>query len=270
MPSIDAARRRVRLADAHVSVLGLLVEEGQVPGELEQARAELREAGVLDGDDKIAADLYPLVATLMEPHVIARVEVTGPGGVTQSGAVVGDDFIFTHENWPGEAESEYVPAEPEMLVWALARMVDLHRDFADGVDYGEVIVSTLGAFDGVVARIEAGQSEEPVAVAEAAGAPVRMAEALSQLNCMWRMTVVWKGAEEQKTLGNGLAVSAFAVWDCGIEGYWVRELPVEPVGEGQVDANSELRVRRTSAKELWQLITDLLPDGAQIVSTQRE
>ncbi|CCK28238.1 hypothetical protein BN159_3859 [Streptomyces davaonensis JCM 4913] len=266
MPSVDGARRRVRLADAHVSVLGLLVEEGQIPDELAQARAELREGGILEDDDKIVADLYPLVATLMEPHVIARVEVTGPGGVTQSGAVVGDDFIFTHENWPGEAESEYVPAEPETLVWALARMVDLHRDFADGGDHDEVITSTMGAFDGVIARMEAGQLEPP-AVADAAGAPVRMAEVLSQLNCMWRMTVVWKGDETQKTLSNGLAVSALAVWDCGIEGYWLRELPAEPTVEGQVDENSELRVRRTSAKELWQMITDLLPDGAQLVST---
>jgi hypothetical protein len=45
-------------------------------------------------------------------------------------------------------------------------------------------------------------------------------------------------------------------------------LPAEPVGEGQVDASSELRVRRTSAKELWRLITDLLPDGAQLVAAQ--
>ncbi|MEU6380022.1 hypothetical protein [Streptomyces sp. NPDC046909] len=269
MPSIDAARRRVRLSDAHVSVLGLLVEEGQIPDELAHSRAELQEAGILDGDDKIVADLYPLVATLMEPHVIARVEVTGPGGVTQSGAVVGDDFIFTHENWPGEAESEYVPAEPETLVWALARMVDLHRDFTDGIDYDEVIPSTMGAFDGVVACMEAGQFEEPEAVAAAVGAPVRLAEVLSQLNCMWRMTMAWKGAESQQTLSNGLAVSSLAVWDCGIEGYWLRELPAEPVTEGQVDESSELRVRRTSAKELWHLITDLIPDGAQIASTRQ-
>ena len=126
----------------------------------------------------------------------------------------------------------------------------------------------MGAFDGVIARMEAGQLE-PAAVAEAAGAPVRMAEVLSQLNCMWRMTVVWKGDETQKTLSNGLAVSALAVWDCGIEGYWLRERPAEPTVEGQVDENSELRVRRASAKELWQMITDLLPGGAQLVSTQQ-
>ncbi|MFF5959268.1 hypothetical protein [Streptomyces luteogriseus] len=265
MPSMDAARRRLRLSDAHVSVLGLLVEEGQVPDELARAHAELQEAGLLDSDSKISADLYPLVSTLMEPRVIARVEVTGPQGATQSGAVVGDDFIFTHESWPGEAESEYVPAEPEMLVWALARMVDLHRDFTAEVDSGEVIGSTMGTLDRVLERMENGEFEEPEAVAAAVGAPARLTEVLAQLNCMWRMTVVWKGAEEPRGEG-GLAVSALAVWDCGLEGYWVRELPAEPVADGQVDGSSELRVRRTTAKELWQLITDLLPDGSQLAS----
>ncbi|MFJ2818340.1 MULTISPECIES: hypothetical protein [unclassified Streptomyces] len=267
MPSIDAARRRLRLSDAHVSVLGLLVEEGQIPDELADARAELSASGLLDADDKIVADLYPLVSTLMEPRVIAQVEMVGPHGTARSGAVVGDDFLFTHENWPGDAESEYVPAEPETLVWGLARMVDLHRDFTAEADSTEVIASTMGVLDRVIERMEAGEFEEPEAVAEAVDAPVRLAEVLAQLNCMWRMTVVWQGAARTRTEA-GLAVSALAVWDCGLEGYWLRELPVEPVAEGGVDAGSELRVRRTSAKELWRLITDLLPDGAQLAVGQ--
>ncbi|WP_327695382.1 hypothetical protein [Streptomyces sp. NBC_00459] len=265
MPSIDTARRRLRLSDSHVSVLGLLVEEGQVPGELAQAHSELKEAGILDAEDKISADLYPLVATLMEPRVIARVEMTGPQGGSSNGAVVGDDFIFTHECWPGDQESEYTPAEPETLVWALARMVDLHRDFTDATDSAEEIASTMGTLDQVIERMEAGQFEEPEAVAGVTGAPVRLAEVLAQLNCMWRMTVVWQGDGPTRNAG-GAAVSALAVWDCGLEGYWLRELPAEPVVDGQVDASSELKVRRTSAKELWQLITDLLPDGSQLAA----
>lgn len=265
MPSMDAARRRLRLSDAHVSVLGLLVEEGQIPSELSGAHSELREAGIVDTDRKISADLYPLVSTLMEPRVIARVETTGPEGLTRSGAVVGDEFIFTHESWPGQVESEYVPAEPETLVWSLARMVDLHRDFTSEADSGEVIVSTMGTLDRALERMENGEFEEPEAVAQAAGVPTRLAEVLAQLNCMWRITMAWRGAE---TKGSGLAVRALVVWDCGIEGYWLRELPAEPIIERQVDASSELRVRRTSAKELWQMITDLLPDGAQLASAQ--
>ncbi|MDT0402514.1 hypothetical protein [Streptomyces edwardsiae] len=269
MPSLDAARRRLRLSDAHISVLGVLVEEDRLPDELSQARDELREAGLLDGDDKIVADLYPLVSTLMAPRVIVRVEVTGPQGVTSNGAVIGDEFIFVHEAWPGSTESEYVPAEPETLVWSLARMVDLHRDFTDESDGSEVIASSMGLFDKVVERMEAGEFEEPEAVAEATGAPLRLSETLAQLNCMWRMTVVWRGAQGKRDPG-GLSVAALSVWDCGLEGYWLRELPAEPVGDGQVDANSELRVRRTSAKELWRLITALLPDGAQLATAQAQ
>ncbi|GGW31687.1 hypothetical protein GCM10010340_06520 [Streptomyces griseoloalbus] len=262
---MDAARRRLRLSDAHISVLGLLVEEERIPAELSSQLAELREAGLIDAEDKIVADLYPLVSTLMAPRVIARVEVTGPQGVSNNGAVIGDEFIFSHETWPGSTESEYVPTEPESLVWSLARMVDLHRDFADEVDGNEVITSTMGLFDQVVARMEAGEFEEPQAVAEATGAPVRLAEVLAQLNCMWRITVVWQGTGEERSPG-GLSVSALSVWDCGLEGYWLRELPAEPVREGQVEASSDLRVRRTSAKELWRLITELLPDGARLAA----
>ncbi|MFI5688166.1 hypothetical protein [Streptomyces sp. NPDC051636] len=148
MPSIDAARRRLRLADAHLGVLGILVHDGQIPEELAAARGELREAAILDADDKISADPYPLVATLMEPKVIVRVEMTGPQGATQSGPVIGDDFIFTHENWPGDAESEYVPTEPETLVWALTRMVDPHRDFTDEADGAKRLGKKLGGLFG--------------------------------------------------------------------------------------------------------------------------
>jgi hypothetical protein len=266
MPSLDAARRRLRLSDAHISVLGLLVDEARMPEELTQAQAELRDAGLID-NEKIVADLYPLVSTLMAPRVIARVEVTGPLGVTSNGAVIGDEFIFIHEAWPGAAESEYVPAEPETLVWSLARMVDLHRDLTGEADSGETIASTMGMFDQVITRMEAGGSEEPEAVAETTGAPLRLTEILAELNCMWRMTVVWQGGGEA-TGPDGLSVSALSVWDCGIEGYWLRELPAEPVSDGDVDESSELRVRRTSAKELWRMITDLLPDETQLAAAR--
>ncbi|GGV77790.1 hypothetical protein GCM10010294_45950 [Streptomyces griseoloalbus] len=263
---MDAARRRLRLSDAHISVLGLLVEEGSVPDDLAQAHAELRQAEMFDADDKIVTDLYPLVSTLMEPRIIAQIEVTSPQGTINSGAIVGNEFIFTHESWPGSDESEYVPAEPETLVWALARAVDLHRDFTTGSDTGETIVSTMGLLDAVLERMEAGPFDAPAALAEATGAPVRLADVLAQLNCMWRMTVVWQG-EGPTRAESGVAVSALAVWDCGLEGYWLRELPAEPVTEGQVGAGTELRVRHVSAKELWQLITDLLPDGSQLASS---
>ncbi|GGR73380.1 hypothetical protein GCM10010252_09910 [Streptomyces aureoverticillatus] len=259
---MDPARRRLRLSDAHISVLGLLVEEEELPDELSGAHSELRAAGIIDEDGKISAELFPLVSTLMEPHVIARVETTGPQGVTNHGAVVGNDFVFTHEGWPGEEESEYAPVQPEMLVFALSRMVDLHQDNADADDVGEEIASTMGVLDAVLDRMESEGPDEPAAIAEAVGAPARLAEVLAQLNCMWRMTVAWPGGAGAP---DGLGVSALAVWDCGLEGYWVRESPAEPVREGQVKASSELKVRRVTAKDLWERITDLLPDQDQLL-----
>jgi hypothetical protein len=261
MPSMDPTRRRLRLADGHISVLGLLVEKGEIPDELSQAEAELREAGILQDEGTISAELYPLVSTLLEPHVIVRVEVTGPQGTTSSGAVIGDHFVFTHEAWPGEQESEYVPVEPLMLVWALSRMVDLHQDGLEAAAMGEEIVSTMGKLDAVIEGMEAGESADPEAVVAATGAPARLAEVLANLNCMWRMTVAWQGRADE------LEVAALAVWDCGLEGYWIRDAPAEPVAKGQVDADSELKVRRTNFKELWQMITDLLPNSDQLFVT---
>ncbi|MBZ2410093.1 hypothetical protein HX747_25350 [Streptomyces sp. L06] len=263
MPSIDLARRRLRLSDAHISVLGILVDEGQIPEDHAQAHRELREAALLDTDDKIVADLYPLVSTLMAPRVIAQAEVTGPLGTTLNGAVVGDDFLFTHERWPGEAESEYVPVEPETLVWALARMVDLHRetvgDEAEQVP-AEEITSTMGTLDALLVLMEEGRAQEPEAAAAASSAPVRLAEVLAQLNTMWRLTVVWQDAAGS----GGPGARALAVWDCGVEGYWVRELPAEPVAEGEVAPATTLKARRSSPREIWSLITGLLPEADEL------
>ncbi|WP_030565335.1 hypothetical protein [Streptomyces aureocirculatus] len=262
MPAMDPTRRRLRLSDAHISVLGLLVEEGEVPEELAQAHSQLRSAGILDDDDKIASELFPLVSTLLEPHVIARVELTGPRGVSTSGVVVGNEFVFAHEAWPGETESEYVPVQPAMLVFELSRMVDLHQDDTDADGIGEEIVSTMGVLDAVVDRMESEGVDEPDTITGAVNAPARLTEILTQLNCMWRMTVVWPGGEGRP---DGLGLAGLAVWDCGLEGYWVREAPAEPIHEGQVDTSSELKVRRVTAKEIWERITDLLPDQDQLL-----
>lgn len=91
MPSVDAARRRLRLSDAHISVLGLLVEEAQIPDELAQARAELRGAGVLDASDKISAELSAVggLVGLLRDHRLdvasAQVGTVGAGGVSLMG-----------------------------------------------------------------------------------------------------------------------------------------------------------------------------------------
>ncbi|WP_251071249.1 hypothetical protein [Streptomyces sp. ISL-43] len=138
-------------------MLGLLVEEEAVPAELETALAELRAASMVDADGLLTGELYPLVSTLLEPGVIVRTEITGPQGVLESGAVIGNDFVFVHEGWPGEEESEYVPVEAPLLVPALARSVDLHGDILEGADLAEVITATTGGLDALMVRMEASQ-----------------------------------------------------------------------------------------------------------------
>lgn len=99
-------------------------------------------------------------------------------------------------------------------------------------------------------------------MAQSCGAPTRLAEVVAELHVMWRMTVAWQG---NRRADGGLEVAALAVWDCGLEGYWLREAPSEPIREGEVDERSTLRVRRTTAKGLWQSIADLLPGDEQLI-----
>ncbi|NKI44324.1 hypothetical protein [Streptomyces physcomitrii] len=262
MPSIDHARRRLRLSDSHISVLGMIVEEEKLAAELTEARDALERAGLILKDGTLHAELYPLVSTLMDPRLIARIEVTGPQGVLSSGAVVGYEFAFSHEGWPGETESVYAPLEIRNLVWELARMVDLHTEPLDHGDAAEQIDSTVSTVDRLLEAVGDGEDAFEQAGAEV-GAPARLAEVLAQLNCMWRITLAWRGEEAEE---GGMSVTALAVWDCGLEGYWVRELPAEPIREGEVGEDCALRVRQTTAKEVWEKITDLLPEAEQFAT----
>jgi hypothetical protein len=65
--------------------------------------------------------------------------------------------------------------------------------------------------------------------------------------------------------GSGDAgVSSIAIWDCGELGYWQRELPAEPIKEGQISPDSPLRLVQVPAKRVWKLIGDLLPNRDEI------
>jgi hypothetical protein len=82
---------------------------------------------------------------------------------------------------------------------------------------------------------------------------------LLQLNSNWRMTVAWNNRE-----GKGTDIRGIAVLDCGPLGYWVRELPAEPIGPGTVTPESDLRLAFTDVRRVWDLITDLLPDAGEL------
>ncbi|MFE1087186.1 hypothetical protein ACFW5K_07640 [Streptomyces albidoflavus] len=83
-----------------------------------------------------------------------------------------------------------------------------------------------------------------------------LAKLVAGMRSSWRMTAAWKGHDEGKP---AMQVRGFAVWDCGPLGYWHRELPGEPILPGQVDDTTPLKLVRVDPKQVWQLITDLLP-----------
>ncbi|MFH8500275.1 hypothetical protein [Streptomyces coeruleorubidus] len=267
MPSYDSTRGRFRLAESHLAVLGHRIEGEEVPSELAEADRELREAGLTDQDGNFDFALTPLVSTLRSPTVVLHVEALGEHGTLYHGVTIGDGYVYSHESWPGSAESEYVRLEPNMLVWALARMVNLQREDAVEVATPE-IEATMAVLDAGLATLDSLQgltAEEGIdRIAEAlkgAGLTRKsqlstLAKLIAGMRSSWRMTAAWQGHDEGTP---ALQVRGFAVWDCGPLGYWHRELPAEPVLAGQVDDTTPLRLVRADAKEVWQLITDLLP-----------
>ncbi|MHC8561207.1 hypothetical protein ACW23B_04920 [Streptomyces albidoflavus] len=142
-------------------------------------------------------------------------------------------------------------------------MVDLHREtVVDDQEQvpAEEITSTMGTLDALLVLMEEGKAQEPEAAAAASSAPTRLAEVLAQLNTMWRITVVWRDAAGS----GGPEARALAVWDCGLKGVLGAGTPAEPVAEGEVDPATTLKARRSSAREIWSLITGLLPEADEL------
>lgn len=270
MPSFDSARERFRLGTDHLKVLGHLHDGENIPDELIPARDAMREAGLLNDDDAVLPELATLTRTLADTVLLVQSEVTGPDGVTLNGALVGQDACYTFETWPGQEESEYVPTDLGTLVWSLARGVGL-RNRDSKPPEAPVINTTVGVLDaGFVALgdmqadsvdeaadrlraalIEAGGPEDPELTV--------LTYLLLQLNANWRMTVAWQNRSGETTDINGIAVL-----DCGPLGYWLRERPAEPIMPDTVNPNSELRLVYVEAKDLWDLITNLLPDADEL------
>lgn len=270
MPSFDSSRGRFKLADRHLAVFAHLLDKETPPAELYHSLGELQQIGLVGPEGELSPLLREFLTALARPVVMIQAEVTGQHGPLAHGVVVGQDAVFSHDAWPGEEESEYVPIEPQTLVWEMARKVKLRRGERDVSQDAGVpeITTTTGALDAVFAALEGVSDEaaDPRAVARTAlAAASDLAEpeltalvdlALS-LDSTWRVTAAW-GAE------NARSVRGIAVWDCGPLGHWLRVEPAEPVREGQVGPASTLRLVRSSAGEVWDELTDLLPDQDEL------
>jgi hypothetical protein len=275
MPGFDSSRDRFRLAMRHLNVLGRLYDGERVPAELVPARDELRAAGLVNDEDAVAPELAELTHALAEPVVLVQLEITGGEGVTANGAVIGNDACYVYESWPGEEESEYIRTDPGTLVWSLARAAGL-RDRDAKPPVAPAIRSTVGVMDAGFAAIgtmNATSAEEAAErLSEVLAAEGRLTDPeltvfthlMLQLNATWRMTVAWQNKE-----GKGTDVRGITVFDCGPLGYWLRELPAEPILPGAVTPESDLKLVFVDVRRLWELITDLLPDTGHLPAPVR-
>ncbi|MGZ3117092.1 hypothetical protein [Streptomyces sp. H62] len=273
MPSFDSSRGRFKFADRHIAVFAHLLDKEVPPVELHHSLVELQRAGLVGPEGELAPILRELLTTLARPVVLIQAEVTGRHGLLTHGLVVGRNSVFSHDAWPGEEESEYVPIEPQTLVWEIARKVKLRRVALDDSDTTTVseIKTTMGVLDEMFKAVEGTSDDLATAKAialEALSAPAVLAEPqLSDLvdlvlsmDSSWSVTAAW---EDKR---GGQALRSITVWDCGRHGYWLRTQPQEPTEDGQVGPESILTVVRSSAGEIWDMLTDLLPDSAELAA----
>ncbi|MEU3841772.1 hypothetical protein AB0E88_17285 [Streptomyces sp. NPDC028635] len=274
MPSYDSSRARFRFADRHIAVFAHLLDGETPPEELWESLVELQRIGLVGEEGELAPLLRDLLGALADPMLLVQIEVTGEHGPVNHGVVVGQEAVFSHDGWPGEEESEYVSIEPNTLVWELARKVNLHR--GDKPEEGAEAVrlaTTMAALDAAFVALE-----EPGADDDAARENVRKAlveadpalrdpdlgrflELVVSLNATWRITTAWDGRHEGQ---ESTMIRALAVWDCGPLGYWIREQPEEPIMPGQVGPDTPLVLAKSTAGEVWEKITDLLPDKEEL------
>ncbi|MFJ8862195.1 histidine kinase [Streptomyces sp. NPDC102451] len=274
MPSFDISRSRFRLADEHLIVLSELAAGSAVPEEFTTARQELLDCGLIDEADKLSPLLLPLMKTVLSPGVVISLESAGRQGRLHHGMLIGEEHVVAHEVWPGEGEAEYSCVEPKMLVWKLADMVNLQRSSTDHDTAASVVETTIGTAEAGLAILEGASlgrtaEEELVAIrtALAAGgglpgpALTLLADLISELRSSWRLTAAWRNQVDGRDVAEA---RGFAVWDCGRLGYWLRELPTEPVPEDRVTPDAPFRIVRAEAGTIWKRITGLLPDAAEL------
>lgn len=84
---------------------------------------------------------------------------------------------------------------------------------------------------------------------------------ICELRSSWRLTSAWRAHAGGQ---DGTETRGFAVWDCGPFGYWLRELPTEPVPEERVTPAAPFRLVRVDARTIWTRITGLLPDASEL------
>ncbi|TGB06030.1 hypothetical protein [Streptomyces sp. MZ04] len=273
MPSLDSSRGRFRLADRHIGVLAHLADKETPPTELFHSLRELQGIGLVGEEGELSPLLRDFLMALADPLVLVHVEVIGQSGPLQHGVIVGQETVISHDSWPYEEESEYTPVDPQMLIWEMARKVNLRREEFKAFD-PPTLSTTMGALDAAFAALERSGGDpgtarsavqDALAVSGDLAGPVHASftDLVLSINSMWRVTTVWDETREGKRLA--ATGRSLAVWDCGPNGYWIREEPQEPVRDGEIAPGDSLTVTQASGGQLWDRITDLLPDKADLI-----
>ncbi|MCX4549025.1 hypothetical protein OG204_21890 [Streptomyces sp. NBC_01387] len=274
MPSYDSSRGRLRLADRHIGVFAHLLDGETPPDDLWPSLAELQQIGLVGEEGELAPLMRDLLGALSEPLVMITVEVTGEHGPVNHGVIVGQDAVVSHDGWPGEEESEYVPLEPSTLVWELARKVNLRNSESEEPTTPRV-ETTMGALDSAFVALGEGDGVDEAATRELVRKALvasdsklkdpelaQFADLVLAVNATWRITTAWDGKHEGE---RAAMLRALAVWDCGPRGYWIREQPEEPILPGQVTPESVLVLVRSDAGAIWEKVADLLPDKVDLI-----
>ncbi|MEU3820860.1 histidine kinase [Streptomyces sp. NPDC030392] len=274
MPSFDLARARFRLSDDHLIVLSELASGNERPMESAAARTDLVKCGLISETGLLAEPLLPLLTTVLDAAVVISLETGSRQGQMQHGMLIGQEHVVAHESWPGDTEAEYSLVDPRMLVWKLASMVNLQQSAPAQDTAATSLHTTVGTMEAGLAGLEGARTarsreEESEAVRRSilshgaldSSTTSLLTELICELRASWRMTAAWKGRQEAQ---EGVEFRGFAVWDCGPLGYWLRELPEEPLPADQLTPASPFRLVRTDARSIWTLITDLLPDADEV------
>lgn len=276
MPAVDDARRRLLLAPRHVRALVHLA--GQASDELVEAEepgalGELRDAGLLLADGTAAPLVRDLLECMAVPVLRLIVEVLGPQGPTVADVVVSGQDVWLVEKWPGAdpaAEVVHVRSELPTLMWDLTRLVGLRR-ITPPPDVGPVtadlltverLLATLGSdpqpgWDDVKAYAlsRAGQDLAHLPPEDR----TRWIAVMASLQASWRVTAFWGDPDTEHDVVRGLAVL-----DCGVEGYWRRVAPEEPLRAEDLHPQTPVRYEPLTGGQVWTAVARTLPTAAEL------
>lgn len=267
-PRLDEARRRLRLTDDQLRALRDRCAGRELLEEQQDDVAALHEGGLLLGD-RVHPLALDLVRALELPVLQLAVDVLGAQGATTAHVLVAGTDVWSSDPWPDDdGLVVWTRTGVPTLMWDLTRLVGLRplRVPADAAPV-ETDLLTVDGVIGLLALLSPGEQDRARETALLAGAErvgrlsepdqLQWTALLISLESTWRVTAVW-GA------GDTARLRSLAVLDCGARGYWLRVLPEEPTRPADLDPATPLRLEPVDAGRLWELVSALLPSGAEL------